>query len=172
MFEVTGESVLVLYGSHVTGTPASTLMVLSATTLSAAAQGALEKSATSLEFGSVPLALVVAEADEGKLGAEDVRTIVEGLDPVALVAADALSAELLSAAYRMPVALDASNRLLGRTAVIFEDFEGMMDTPEGKQRAWALLKKLRWGQPLRGLHPTSAAAGRRPIACRTKQGGA
>ncbi|EOS50404.1 hypothetical protein D5273_05370 [Enterorhabdus caecimuris] len=143
MFEVTGESVLVLYGSHVTGTPASTLMVLSATTLSAAAQGALEKSATSLEFGNAPLVLVVAEADEGKLGAEDVRTIVEGLDPVALVAADALSAELLSAAYRMPVALDASNRLLGRTAVIFEDFEGMMDTPEGKQRAWALLKKLR-----------------------------
>ena len=134
MFEVTGESVLVLYGSHVTGTPASTLMVLSATTLSAAAQGALEKSATSLEFGNAPLVLVVAEADEGKLGAEDVRTIV---------AADALSAELLSAAYRMPIALDASNRLLGRTAVIFEDFEGMMDTPEGKQRAWALLKKLR-----------------------------
>lgn len=143
MFEVTGESVLVLYGSHVTGTPASALMVISETPLGNAARSALEKSAASLEFGSAPLALVVAETDEGKLGAEDVRTIVEGLDPVALVAVDAFAAELLSAAYRTPVSLDAPNRLLGRTAVVFEDFEGLMGTPDGKQRAWALLKKLR-----------------------------
>ena len=52
-------------------------------------------------------------------------------------------AETLSAAYRTPVTLDADNRLMGRTAVIFQDFEGMMNTPADKQRAWALLKKLR-----------------------------
>lgn len=143
MFEVTGESVLVLYGSHVTGTPASTLLVLSETPLGDAARTALEKSAASLEFGAAPLAVVTAEAAEGKLGAEDVRTIVEGLDPVALVATDAFAAELLSASYRAPVTLDAPNRLLGRTAVIFEDLEGLMKTPADKQRAWALLKKLR-----------------------------
>ena len=39
--------------------------------------------------------------------------------------------------------LDADNRLMGRTAAIFQDFEGMMNTPADKQRAWALLKKLR-----------------------------
>lgn len=143
MFEVTGESVLVLYGSHVTGTPASTLLVLSETPLGDAARTALEKSAASLEFGVAPLAVVTAETAEGKLGAEDVRTIVEGLDPVALVATDAFAAELLSAAYRAPVTLDAPNRLLGRTAVIFEDLEDLMKTPADKQRAWALLKKLR-----------------------------
>ena len=125
IFEVTGESVLMLYGSHLTGAPTSTLLVLS------------------LEFGAAPLARVVVETDEGKLGAEDVRTIVEGLDPVALVACDAFAAETLSAAYRTPVTLDADNRLLGRTAIIFQDFEGMMNTPADKQRAWALLKKLR-----------------------------
>lgn len=143
MFEVTGESVLVLYGSHVTGTPASTLLVLSETSLGDVARAALEKSAASLEFGAAPLAVVTAETAEGKLGAEDVRTIVEGLDPVALVATDAFAAELLSAAYRAPVTLDAPNRLLGRAAVIFEDLEGLMKTPADKQRAWALLKKLR-----------------------------
>ena len=47
----------------------------------------------SLEFGTAPLAQVVVETAEGKLGAEDVRTIVEGLDPVALVACDAFAAE-------------------------------------------------------------------------------
>ena len=133
IFEVTGESVLMLYGSHLTGAPTSTLLVLSETPLGDAALEALEKSAASLEFGAAPLARVVVETDEGKLGAEDVRTIVEGLDPVALVACDAFAAETLSAAYR----------LMGRTAVIFQDFEGMMNTPADKQRAWALLKKLR-----------------------------
>ena len=119
IFEVTGESVLMLYGSHLTGAPTSTLLVLSETPLGDAALEALEKSAVSLEFGTAPLAQVVVETDEGKLGAEDVRTIVEGLDPVALVACDAFAAEALSAAYRTPVTLDADNRLLGRTTIIF-----------------------------------------------------
>ena len=143
MFEVTGESVLTLYGSNVTGTPLSALMVVSETPVGEAALEALEKSAASLDFGSAPLALLVAESPDGKLGAEDVRTIVEGLDPVALIATDAFAAELLSAAYRTPVTLDAPNRLLGRTALIFEDFEALMETPETKQKAWALLKQLR-----------------------------
>ena len=141
--EEPGASVLTLYGSNVTGTPLSALMVVSETPVGEAALEALEKSAASLDFGSAPLALLVAESPDGKLGAEDVRTIVEGLDPVALIATDAFAAELLSAAYRTPLTLDAPNRLLGRTALIFEDFEALMETPETKQKAWALLKQLR-----------------------------
>ena len=68
IFEVTGESVLMLYGSHLTGAPTSTLLVLSETPLGDAALEALEKSAASLEFGAAPLARVVVETDEGKLG--------------------------------------------------------------------------------------------------------
>lgn len=142
MFEVTGESVLTLYGSHLTGTPASTLLVLSEKPLSDEAREALEKSAASLEFGEAPVAQAVLEGDGARLGAEDVRTILEGIDPVAVVAADAFAGETLSAAYRTPITLDAANRLLGRTAVVFEDFEALMKTPADKQRAWALLKKL------------------------------
>ena len=142
MFEVTGESVLMLFEGHVTGTPASTLLVVSQEPLSAEALDALRKSARSLEFGDAPVAVAVLSTDEGTLGAEDVRTLVEGLDPVALVATDAFAAETLSAAYRTPVTVDAPNRLLGRTAVIFQDFEALMATPEDKQKAWALLKKL------------------------------
>ena len=67
IFEVTGESVLMLYGSHLTGAPTSTLLVLSETPLGDAALEALEKSAASLEFGTAPLAQVVVETDEGKL---------------------------------------------------------------------------------------------------------
>lgn len=143
IFEVTGESVLTLYASNLTGTPASSLMVVAQKPLSDTARGALEKSAASLEFGDAPLAMAVVESPEGALGSEDVRTIVEGIDPVALVVADASAAELVSAAYRAPLLIDDRNRLLGRTAVMFQDFEALMETPESRQRAWALLKKLR-----------------------------
>ena len=142
MFEVTGESVLTLYESHVAGAPASTLLVVTEKPLSADALAALEKSAASLGFGEAPLAVAVVETPEGSLGAEDVRTIVEGLDPVAAVAADAFAAELVSTAYRLPVALNDKNRVLGPAGVVFEDFEALMKTPADKQRAWALLKKL------------------------------
>lgn len=143
MFEVTGESVLMLYGAHLTGAPTSSLLVVTEKAPSDAARQALEKSARSLEFGDAPVAWATLETEEGALGAEDVRTIVEGLDPVALVATDAFAAEALSGAYRTPLTVDAPNRLLGRTAVIFQDFEALMETPADKQRAWALLKKLR-----------------------------
>ena len=51
------------------------------------------------------------------------------------MACDAFAAETLSAAYRTPVTLDADNHLMGRTAVIFQDFEGVMNTPADEQRA-------------------------------------
>ena len=143
MFEVTGESVLMLFGEHLTGEPTSSLLIVTQTALGDEALSALRKSARSLEFGDAPLAVATLSTDEGTLGPEDVRTIVEGLDPVALVAADAFAAEALSAAYRTPVMIDAPNRLLGRTAIVFQDFEALMETPADKQRAWALLKKLR-----------------------------
>ena len=109
-----------------------------------AALEALEKSAASLEFGAAPLARVVVETGRGQAG-RGRRANYRGKAStrVALVACDAFAAETLSAAYRTPVTLDADNRLMGRTAVIFQDFEGMMNTPADKQRAWALLKKLR-----------------------------
>lgn len=143
MFEVTGESVLMLFEGHLTGEPTSTLLVVTQAALSETALDALRKSARSLEFGDAPLAVVTLASDEGTLGAEDLRTLVEGLDPVALVAANAAAAETLSAAYRTPLTPDAPNRLLGRTVVIFQNFEALMGTPDDKQKAWALLKKLR-----------------------------
>lgn len=143
MFEVTGESVLTLFAGHLSGAPTSSLLTVSSHSLEGDALQAMEKSAASLGFGSAPLALLTLEAAEGTLGAEDVRTCIEGIDPVALVATDARAAELLSSAYRTPVTLDALNRLLGRSVIVFQDFGALLKTSQSKQRAWALLKKLR-----------------------------
>ncbi len=79
---------------------------------------------------------------DAALGARDLLSVVEGLDPLAIVAADAEAAALLGRAYRCEIALDAATRVMGRTVVAFRRFEGMLDAPSEKQKAWALLKKM------------------------------
>ena len=68
--------------------------------------------------------------------------LLEGLDPLCLVAADGKTAALLGQAYRCSVPTGDACRLFGRTAVSFIDFESLLQTPQDKQIAWALLKKL------------------------------
>ncbi len=85
-----------------------------------------------------------AEADAacGLLSDADVFSVVEGLDPLALVITDAGAADACSRAYRTPIATPDKSRLLGRDVVAFADFAAMLETPEEKQRAWGLLKRL------------------------------
>lgn len=73
----------------------------------------------------------------------DVLAVIEGLDPVALIAADEFAAQLLGDAYRAKVALDAHSRLLGRSVVAFTSFEADLESARMKQRDWALLKLLK-----------------------------
>ena len=61
---------------------------------------------------------------------------------IIMVAADGKTAALLGQAYRCSVPTGDACRLFGRTAVSFIDFESLLQTPQDKQIAWALLKKL------------------------------
>lgn len=97
--------------------------------------------------GSEPSSVVISTGGpEGRGGeispADRLRTLVEGLDPVALVAADSVAAAQLAEAYRQPVFCDAPSRVACRTVVSFANFPALMETPETKQKAWALLKEL------------------------------
>lgn len=76
------------------------------------------------------------------LGADDVFAIVEGIDPIALVALDAASCRMLADAYRCDVPQDAHCRIFGRDAAAFRDFTAMLTDEDAKQRAWAILKRL------------------------------
>ncbi|WP_282209631.1 hypothetical protein [Parvibacter caecicola] len=92
-----------------------------------------------------PSSVAAAEAgsaDVAPLTELQLRTIVEGLDPVALVVADAAAAALLAEAYRRPLFCDHPNRLSARSVAAFSNFAALLETPEGKQRAWSLLKEL------------------------------
>lgn len=144
MFMVTAENVLAIYAPFIEGNPSQTVLAVSSRRLSDAARGALGKSVAALGYGEGSLTYICIGTPEGfEASAGDVLTMVEGLDPLCLIAADAPAAALLGEAFRCEVAPDAFSRVRGRSAVAFADLESMLGDPDDKQKVWALLKKLR-----------------------------
>lgn len=143
MYEVNALSTLAVYGDFVQGGVNQAVLALSTRSLSDAARFALESSAKALGYGPQACAFAVTSLpDELTLGAKDLMSVTEGLDPLAVVVADEAAAGLFGRAYRAEVPLDAFCHVLGRPLVAFRDLEAMLGTAEDKQRAWALLKKL------------------------------
>ena len=147
MYSLERQRVLEEYGAYLQaaeGVPGGVLAeplfcVASTATLSEAAKKALASSAETCFF-------VVAGADPALSPTQFFR-LVEGIDPLALVIADTVTQQLASAAYRTAegprmLQADAAQRILGRNAVVFSNFEDLLTTPAKKQQAWALLKKL------------------------------
>lgn len=142
VYEFNACGVLQLYGEFVEGTPDSTLLVVSSVALSQQARTALAASAERLGYGSDACAWVVLSNDAGELGAADVLSVVEGLDPSGVVAADAQAAARLSAAFDVSMTVDAANRAACRTVAALGDFESALQDEGAKRKAWAVLKKL------------------------------
>ena len=142
MYDVSAREVRELFADYLDGAALPLVLVLSRAPLAAAARQALESSARALGYGEDSCAFAVLEADGAALDANALFLLVEGLDPLCLVAADEDAARLLEAAYRQEVPTGAASRVFGRSAVAFRSFEAMLGTSDEKQRAWALLKKL------------------------------
>lgn len=138
IYEVNATSVLAVYGDAISATGSEVLLTLSWEALAPTTSAALEKTAAALGYPARSLAF----ATVGQLGANDLMSVVEGLDPIAMVVADARAAALLGEAYRRGVELDARSRLMGRTVVAFRELDALMESSDGKQKAWAQLKKL------------------------------
>ncbi len=142
IYEFNALSVLELYGAFIEGDASTMAVAVSAAPASPATRNAIESSLARLDIGGT-CAWVVLERDGATLGPADLWNVVEGLDPTTQIALDAESAAELADAYRCAVPTDAALRLFGRTALAFRDFPAMLQTDEGKQKAWALLKKLK-----------------------------
>lgn len=84
--------------------------------------------------------------DDGRgtatLDANSLYALIEGTDPLFIVATDAEAGRLSCQAYHQQEILNADTRLNGRTVVVFSDFGAMLDDSDEKQRAWKLLKHL------------------------------
>lgn len=145
--------------AHLAGNRDGTFGVISANPLNAEANHALLNSARKLGYGKNPCFFCslriangqIAPADNAEseaaeacsvLSPSDLFEIIEGLDPISLVAADSEAVRALSEAYRTEVAPLARSRVLGRTTVAFRSFEAMLTASQDKQIAWALLKRL------------------------------
>lgn len=127
-----------LFGPYMSGSHAGLCCVISSEPLSEAAVKALDSSLTALGYGREACTYVIS----GDLDQQALFVLVEGLDPICIIAADGKSAALLGQAYHLAVPSGKATRLLGRTTVSFLDFESLLETPQDKQIAWALLKKL------------------------------
>lgn len=147
IYEFNAASTIALSADFIDGCPNDIVVILSARPLSPEAQTALASSAERLGYGEGGCCWVTLTAHEQDgegtaLGAMDVRTIIEGLDPAACIATDAQASAALTEAYGESSQLDAHTRILGRDIVSFMDFPAMLADPAQKQRAWAILKRM------------------------------
>ncbi len=145
IYSFNADIVLEAYGAFVEGTSDALIAVVSAQALDDIGRNAIEASADKLGFGRGRVAWITLGGWEDALGAADLAQLVEGLDPVALIATDGKASSLLSAAFETPFQLDSKNRAACRTVIAFNDFASMLADSESKQLAWHLLKMLKSG---------------------------
>ena len=148
-----------LFGAYLAGNPNGVCAVVARAPLSPDAQDACEKSLHALGYGHdacVFVTLCVAEAETGanasdaagandaaaELDASALLALVEGLDPLCIIAADGEAAAALEAAFGQPVIIDAASRVVGRDVVCAASLDALMESAQGKQAAWALFKSL------------------------------
>ena len=138
MYEVALDEAWELFDEHLDGARSALVCVASGNGSSERSRAALNSAMASLGYGSA--------AVEG-LDDQALFLLVEGLDPLCLIATDSTAAAALGRAYRCEVPLGKPGRAFGRSVVAFRDFDAMLDDGQDKQIAWALLKKLpRFGE--------------------------
>jgi len=136
-----------VFGGYLDGAREALICVVSAAPLGEPAHAALQSSFARLGYGTTAgtfLSLSGTEPGDGvpPLGEKEVFTVLEGLDPLMLLVTDAEAGAACSRAYGQELPLDRRSRLFGREARAFSSFGAMLDSPKGKQAAWALLKSL------------------------------
>ena len=137
-YEVALDETWELFGQCMSGSRAGLACAVSSEPLSDTAVNALESSLAALGYGRDACTYATTDG----LDEQALFVLLEGLDPLCIIAADGKSAALLGQAYRCSVPSGKATRLLGRTTVAFLDFESLLANAQDKQIAWALLKKL------------------------------
>ena len=143
MYSASAADVWDLFCDYVEGNPSAIVLAVNSESLGDLSRNALAKSFESFGYGRNACAfasLVPRSDEEPALDAQALFMLIEGLDPVFLVCADDAAAIVVEAAYRTSLKRDAAARVFGRPAVVFRSLDQLMESPEGKQKAWAVLK--------------------------------
>ena len=149
MYSASADEIWGLFADYVEGNPDGGAVTLSTEPLPSEARNALEKSLAAFGYGDDALAYATllphgADADSGAamLDPQAEFLLIEGLDPICLIACDERAIASLEATYRTTCKRDAGVRVFGRPCVLLRDIADMLKTDQGKQRVWALLKTL------------------------------
>lgn len=125
--------------------------VVSSNALSVQVHEALVASAQRLGYHAKQLAFITLNASQASteedpsscaVTPQDLLSVLEALDPLAVVLTDHQASEMASSAYNIPLTLEQREFLLGHGCCCFESFEELLSTSQNKQRAWACLKTL------------------------------
>ena len=126
------------HAERLSGNTAGIVLVLSTEPIAAVAESALEKGFAALGFGDGACTFAqVKGLPEGEL-----FELVEGVDPLLLVVADADAAKLYAEAARQPLPLLGKARLFGREPRAFSHLNGMFETEADRQAVWRLLNSM------------------------------
>lgn len=152
IFEAGAAEIPQLFGDYIEGSVSGEgciVLVLSTSPLGDVSRNALAKSFTALGFGNdvctyatVLPACSNAEGGDIPLDSQALFLLVEGLDPLRVVAADDRARDELASAYRMVLQPNTTARIFGRPAAIFSSLDTLLETDEGKHKAWSLFKTL------------------------------
>lgn len=147
IFSASAEEICALFGDYLEGDASRPLLVASGQPLDETARDALEKSFASFGYGQnacTYVTLTPVESAQGGIAIDPqaLYLLVEGLDPLCIVCADAAALDVLSRAYRTQYEPDSAARVFGRPAVMFRNLDASLASEAGKQRVWHLLKSL------------------------------
>ena len=149
MYSASADEIWGLFADYVEGSPDAGALALSTGPLSPTACNALEKSLAAFGYGNDALAYatllphgVDANGAGEALDPQAEFLLIEGLDPICLIACDERAIASLETTYRTTCKRDAAQHVFGRPCVAFGDLPILLTTDQGKQRAWSLLKTL------------------------------
>ncbi|CAK7027851.1 MAG: hypothetical protein PEGG_01158 [Paraeggerthella hongkongensis] len=142
MYEVALDEAWELFGAHLSGARSGLVCVLSTQQLDERSRNALNSSAAALGYGRDACLFATLAPEGTPLDSQALFLLIEGVDPLCLVATDEAALKALCETYRCKAVPGKASRVFGRTCVAFRSFSRMLDDGQEKQVAWALLKKL------------------------------
>ena len=161
-FNPTYKKIKSIYNNYLSNYVEGSVCIISSSALSNVAFTALEKAVSTLGLNTNAVVFVNlypdfsdaedaedsedvyndVQAKTGELSAADLFELVEGVDPMCVVATDKTAVQAMANAYRHPINLDRMNRVFGRNVAAFTSFDEMLMSKAQKSEAWSILKKL------------------------------
>ena len=145
IYSVGRRATLERFAQRLEGSPSGLVLAVFTEPLDARARDALQKSFAALGYGSAACTF----ADAAGLDAREAFSLIEGLDPLCLVATDEAAAALCAQAARATFPFWLQTRLFGREARAFPRLNALLETEQDRQAVWRSLKTFpRAQQPL------------------------